>query len=618
MDKYEALRQYFGYPSFREGQEPIIDAILGGKDAFAILPTGGGKSICYQIPALLLPGITLVVSPLISLMKDQVMSLREAGIPAAFVNSTLTSAQMSKVFRNIETGSYKIVYIAPERLETGGFLELASRLKISQLAVDEAHCISEWGQDFRPSYLKIPAFVDALPCRPTVAAFTATATERVREDIVRLLGLRSPVSVLTGFDRPNLNFEVLQPANKMTALKKLIAERKGKSGIVYCATRNKVEQVCDALRESGIAATRYHAGLSEEERRVNQEDFVYDRSPVMVATNAFGMGIDKSNVGFVIHFNMPLSMEAYYQEAGRAGRDGSPADCILLWSGGDLHTALMLIENGNENTELTEKEKETLLRQNKKRLDQMVGYCKTTACLRAYILSYFGEAHPDSCGKCGNCRASFREEDMTVPAQKLLSCVRRAYDHLGYPVGKLLITQILAGADTERIESLSLDTISTYGLLREMGQTKIRELADLLEERGYLVTDPVHGGVSLTPAAKDILFGGVRLTAAIKETPKPEPKPKAKPKKKGKRGTASTRQSDGDLFEQLRTLRFLLAEQEKVPAYVIFSNATLQDMAEKMPTDTEELMTVSGVGRVKATKYGDAFISVIRNYLSDE
>ena len=404
MEKEELLQRVFGYSSFRPGQEKLIDGVLSGQDVFGIMPTGGGKSMCYQLPALMLPGITLVISPLISLMRDQVMALKGAGVPAAFLNSTLTGPQMQAAYRNLLAGRYKIVYVAPERLDYPGFGGVVEKLNISFIAVDEAHCISQWGQDFRPSYLRIVQFIDSLPKRPVVGAFTATATRSVQEDVERILELRSPVREVTGFDRPNLYFEVIQPESKDKTLLRLLAGQKRKSGIIYCATRKKVESVCELLCDHGYAATRYHAGLSEAERSKNQEDFLYDRKTVMVATNAFGMGIDKSNVSFVIHYNMPKSIEAYYQEAGRAGRDGAEADCILLFNSGDVQTARFLINNGSDNEEMDAVQREEVRRQDLERLDAMIGYCKTKSCLRGYILDYFGQKHPAMCGTAAAAR----------------------------------------------------------------------------------------------------------------------------------------------------------------------------------------------------------------------
>ena len=417
MSKHQILERFYGYTAFRPGQEALIDGVLSGRDVFGIMPTGGGKSICYQVPSLMLPGITLVVSPLISLMRDQVMALKGMGIPAAYINSTLSGQQMQLVYRNLLAGLYKIVYIAPERLDYAGFSGVVSKLQVSFVAVDEAHCISQWGQDFRPSYLRIVNFIASLPVRPVVGAFTATATPQVREDIERILQLRDPVRAVTGFDRPNLFFDVLHPQRKEQELLKLLATRRQKSGIVYCATRKKVEEVCQTLRDKGYPATRYHAGLEEAERTQNQEDFIHDRAPIMVATNAFGMGIDKSNVSFVIHYNMPKCMEAYYQEAGRAGRDGTDADCILLYSGADIQTAKFFINSDSENEELDEAQRERIRQQDLKRLDAMVAYCKTGQCLRGYILEYFGQDHPQACGNCGICSAQFETRDITKEAQ---------------------------------------------------------------------------------------------------------------------------------------------------------------------------------------------------------
>lgn len=611
IDKYDVLKQYFGHSSFRDGQESLIDAILGGRDAFGVMPTGGGKSICYQLPSLMLDGVTIVVSPLISLMKDQVMALKNAGVSAAFLNSSLTSEQMKTVYRNIRAGKYKIVYVAPERLDGDGFIALAQSLPISLVAVDEAHCISQWGQDFRPSYLRIIDFLEKLPRRPVLAAFTATATKQVSNDIEQILKLREPLCVTTGFDRPNLYFEVMRPQNKAVALQTLIAQRRDRCGIVYCATRSAVEKVYDALRGAGISATRYHAGLSDEERRQNQENFLYDRSGVMVATNAFGMGIDKSNVGFVIHYNMPKSLEAYYQEAGRAGRDGEKADCILLYSAGDVQTAKFLIQNSGENEELTEDERKTVIQRDYERLNVMIGYCKTTRCLRGYILNYFGQDHQDFCGNCGNCRASFEVKDITSEAQMILSCVKRVRDKLGYSVGATLIVRTLCGSADQRVLELGLDQLTTYGLMKGTLKSRVREFVEALEAEGYLCTDPTHGGVELTSKAGNVLFRNEKVKMTLKETPAPE-------KRRGKKTAAINADEANDLFTALKALRFKLAQQENVPAYIIFSNASLADMAAKVPRNMAEFLEVSGVGEVKASSYGRAFLDEIAKYEGGE
>ena len=602
MDKYGVLRRYFGYTSFRGGQEALIDGILAGRDVFGVMPTGGGKSLCYQIPALMLPGVTLVVSPLISLMRDQVMALKSAGVAAAYVNSSLTPAQIDRVYRNIAVGMYKIIYIAPERLETRAFLSLSQTLPISLFAVDEAHCISQWGQDFRPGYLKIAAYLDTLPHRPPVAAFTATATEAVRRDIVRLLGLRSPLSILTGFDRPNLRFEVLRPASKTATIRKLLYDREGKSGIIYCQTRAAVESLCESLRSSGISATRYHAGLSEEERLKNQEDFVYDRRDVMVATNAFGMGIDKSDVSFVIHYNMPLSMEAYYQEAGRAGRDGEKADCILLFSPRDVVTAKTLIDSAPDNDALTADEREFVHRQNRARLEQMIGYCRTETCLRAYILSYFGEKHEEKCNNCGNCETGFRRENATREAQTVMQCVQSIQNKVGYSVGKLLLAKILTGSKDGRIIQNGLIRVKGYGAMRDSSASKVESFIDALTEGGYLYADDYHGGISVTQKGREVLYGDAEVTLSVREE-------KQRPRRK-------SAQSDEDpLFTELKRVRARIAAQSGVPVYVVFSNATLLDMAQKRPTTLDEFLTVDGVGTVKMRRYGEEFTEAIRDFL---
>ncbi|MBP3636762.1 MAG: RecQ family ATP-dependent DNA helicase [Clostridia bacterium] len=420
MDKRETLKHYFGHDGFREGQEAMVDALLQGRDCLGIMPTGAGKSMCYQIPALMKNGVALVISPLISLMKDQVAALKSAGVPAAYLNSSLTPRQMDLATERARMGMYRIIYVAPERLETLSFRQFAQHTPISLIAVDEAHCVSQWGQDFRPNYLKIADFVDSLPVRPVVGAFTATATARVRDDIIRLLRLQAPVMSATGFDRPNLYFEVVRPKSKYPALSAILRSKREQCGIVYCATRKAVEEVCDKLTAEGFTAGRYHAGLSDEERRQSQEDFQYDRVQVMVATNAFGMGIDKSNVNYVIHYNMPRSMEAYYQEAGRAGRDGTDAECILLYNGSDIYTAKWMIEHGESNPELTSDEQEAVRRQDMRRLETMIEYSTGNHCLRKYILKYFGQAAPEKCDGCSHCVGAQYDyvEELKRPSRK--------------------------------------------------------------------------------------------------------------------------------------------------------------------------------------------------------
>ena len=600
MEKVEVLRQYFGFSSFREGQQTLIDAVLAGRDVLGVMPTGGGKSLCYELPALLLPGLTLVISPLISLMKDQVMALQNAGIPAGCIHSAMSVEELREAYRDTRFGAYKILYIAPERLLTDGFCALAQELEISLLAVDEAHCISQWGQDFRPSYLKILDFLQKLPRRPALAAFTATATAQVRSDIVRILQLQDPVTVVTGFDRPNLRFEVLRPQDKRRALLELLEERRDKSGIVYCATRKGVEQICELLQSSGFAASRYHAGLSPDERRQNQEDFICDRCTVMVATNAFGMGIDKSNVSYVIHCNMPKSVEAYYQEAGRAGRDGAPADCILLFSPGDITTAKYLILNQTENDELTDEERQAVQAQDLIRLEQMTGYCKTTGCLRGYLLDYFGQPHAPRCENCGNCQAEYDLQDLTREAQMILSCVVRVRTRLGYCVGTALLGQVLRGSRAARVRELGLEDLPTYGLMRDLPAGRIRELLELLEAGGYLQTDPVHGGVDTTPQAAEVLFHGQRVEVSVKRQPLQDQPARDRAKAKAER----PKKAEDDLLAALKALRLRLSQEQHIPAYIICTNATLLDMAARRPRTIEELLEVSGIGQAKAERFG--------------
>ncbi len=606
MDKYTVLKQSFGHTAFRPGQETLVDGILSGRDVLGIMPTGGGKSLCYQIPALLLPGITVVISPLISLMKDQVAALHNVGISAAFLNSALDQDAARQVWEGIRWNVYKLLYIAPERLEDPRFLDVLG--EVSLVAVDEAHCISQWGQDFRPSYLKIAEFVAQLPTRPILAAFTATATAQVQEDIAQCLALREPVQVVTGFDRPNLFFDVQRPKQKLPAVLELVKERRGRSGIVYCATRSAVEKVCGALCAEGIPATRYHAGLSEKERLRSQDDFQFDRKPVMVATNAFGMGIDKSNVSFVIHYNMPKNLESYYQEAGRAGRDGEPADCILLYGPGDVSTAKFLISHSDDGA-LSEEERAALQKQNLELLNVMTGYCKTTGCLRGYILEYFGQAHPNTCNGCGNCGGTFESMDITIPAQIILSCVKRVQKHLGYFVGMGMITQVLRAGKGQRVLDLRLDSLSTYGLLKETPAPLLRRYFECLETGGYTFIEPEHSTLRLTERAGAVLFRGERVTMQVKaerhtpDTFRKVPAP----------GIVSV---NADLLAALKATRNRLAQEEAVPAYIVFSNATLSDMAAKEPRSMKDFLEVSGVGRVKASRYGEAFLETIRQFFA--
>lgn len=601
-DKLSVLKEYFGHDSFREGQGRITDSLLGGRDVLGIMPTGAGKSICYQVPALMFDGITIVVSPLISLMKDQVSALVQSGVAAAYINSSLTHAQYLKVLQNIKSGKYKIIYVAPERLCAPAFLGICRNLNISMVAVDEAHCVSQWGQDFRPSYLKIPDFIDALNSRPVVGAFTATATGAVRDDIKTLLRLVSPLVVTTGFDRPNLFFSVMQPKNKSIELMKLIKERKNESGIVYCSTRKAVEEVCELLQKNGFAATRYHAGLDENERRRNQDDFVYDRATIMVATNAFGMGIDKSNVSFVIHYNMPKNMESYYQEAGRAGRDGRSADCILLYSAKDVRTNQFLINNSEPNPDLTEDEQEEVRRRDRERLKQMTFYCTTHKCLRKFILEYFGDKGPERCEKCSNCLSNHENADITVDAQKIMSCVART----GQRYGKKVICDVLRGSKNERLISAGLSRQSTYGIMADCPEKRLRDIIDHLCENGYMTAQgDEYPILKLAPKSRGVLTGQETLRMML-EIPQKKKAAAAK--------DAPLSPADEKLLAALKDLRKSLAMRQSIPAYVVFTDATLIDMCRLKPKTQEEFMEVSGVGQAKSQRYGEVFLTVIAEF----
>ena len=606
----EILKQYFGYDSFRPGQDELVQAILSGRDTLGIMPTGAGKSICYQVPALALPGLTLVISPLISLMKDQVGALNEAGVPAACINSALSFEEMRDALYFAGRGEYKLLYVAPERLTAPFFLDFARRVPISMVTVDEAHCISQWGQDFRPSYLKILDFLAALPQRPLVSAFTATATAEVRDDIIRALGLEDPFVITTGFDRPNLYFAVEKPSSKPSALLAHLLQRRDKSGIVYCSTRKTVEEVCDMLLSRGLPATRYHAGLDPEERLANQDDFLYDRKTIMVATNAFGMGIDKSNVSFVIHYNMPKNMESYYQEAGRAGRDGEAADCILLYNGQDVRTAEFLIEHSHENDDdsIDEKTRRALIERDMERLKQMTFYATTTDCLRRYILNYFGEKAPVCCGHCGNCDTNFEEVDATMDARKILSCVYRL-DERRLHFGKIVVAAVLTGSKSEQIGRFSLHTLSTYGIMSKQTAVRVRQLIDVLLERGLLTADPErYNALFLTKTGNALMRGRGELHIRLPREKKPETV---------RRTEELSADVDEKLFEKLRALRTKVAQRAGVPPYVVFSNATLADMAARQPKSEYELLGVRGVGEAKARRYGAEFVDCIRDYLEE-
>ena len=600
MNKYDVLKQYFGYTAFREGQDELTDCILSGRDALGIMPTGAGKSLCFQVPALMLNGITIVISPLISLMKDQVGALIQAGIPAAYINSSLTPAQSRLALEYACQGKYKIIYVAPERLLTEDFQSFASSASISMLSVDEAHCVSQWGQDFRPSYLKIVEFIDELPSRPIVSAFTATATAAVREDIIRMLKLHKPLVMTTGFDRKNLYFEVQKPKEKFAAVDAFLNKNPNQSGVIYCATRKNVEDVCDKLNTKGYNATRYHAGLKDLERKENQDAFIYDKAQIMVATNAFGMGIDKSNVSFVIHYNMPKNIESYYQEAGRAGRDGEPAQCILLYSGQDVITAKFLINNGG-NDELDDETAEKIRRKDLERLKAMTFYCNTTDCLREYILNYFGEKAKSNCGNCSNCNFNFEQIDVTVDAQKILSCVKRMDEKFGTN----LVIDVLRGAKTERTERFS--DLTTYGIMADTSKPQLHAIINYLISNEYLLmTSDEYKVLKLTEKSKFVLFGQTHLHMKV-------PKEQEKTAK-----TVTVYHNENPvLFERLKTLRNSIARVQSVPSYIIFSDSALHDMCAKIPKTNEEFLEVSGVGQVKLERYGEKFLAEINSFLSE-
>ena len=608
-DKYhtpeQALKILFGYDSFRAGQKSVIDSILAGRDAFAVMPTGAGKSVCYQIPAVLLPGITLVVSPLISLMQDQVKALNEAGVQAAFINSSLSEKDYNETIRKARQGTYKIIYIAPERLVTEGFLALAKSVPVSMVTVDEAHCISQWGQDFRPSYMKIVEFVKTLEKRPIISAFTATATETVREDIVCTLGLQNPFTLVNGFDRENLFFQVEKPKNKEQYILKYISGHSGDSGIIYCATRKNVDNIYELLKSKGISVGKYHAGMSAVERKKMQDDFVFDYTSIVVATNAFGMGIDKSNVRFVIHYNMPQSMENYYQEAGRAGRDGLDAKCIFLFSPQDIVINRFLLDH-KEMQDLDPADRETVRERDARRLQVMERYCYTTECLRNYILKYFGENPEKPCQDCGNCLREFETLDMTEAAKKVINCVYEAKGRYG----KQIIIDTVAGAKTARLEEIGTVRYKSYGVLAGTNKNLLRRLIEQLVLEGYLRVGDYQvlklGDISGLKNPEASVF--VKITDEDKQ-----PEKTAKTKKKAK--SVETLTSSGyKLFERLKKLRLEIAREESMPPYIIFSDKTLIDMAAKMPASKPEMLDVSGVGENKFAKYGERFLEVIEEY----
>lgn len=637
----EALTRYFGYDSFRPGQQGIVEALLAGRDVLGVMPTGAGKSVCYQIPAALSPGMTLVISPLISLMRDQVDALNDLGLPAAFINTTQTPDEQAMVFAQAAAGQIKLLYVAPERLETGRFRDFAARTPISLIAVDEAHCVSQWGQDFRSSYLGIGDFIAGLPQRPPVGAFTATATERVRRDIVGLLGLRNPAVTVTGFDRPNLHFDVVKLETKYKAawVARYVADHPDESGIVYCATRKTTEALTDTLNQMGHPAVAYHGGMSPDAREAAQRDFITDKVPVVVATNAFGMGIDKSNVRYVIHHNLPESIEAYYQEAGRAGRDGEPSRCTLLWNESDIVTRRRLLDNDYENERLTPEEQE-IVRQSKRRLlDGMVGYCRTTDCLHRYMTRYFGqELSPNAgsaagediaadssqsgrCGACSNCESTFETIDVTRVAQAISRCVH----DVGQRVGSGKIVKILRGSRAQDLAWLNPERMPTFGMLKDVNEARVRDVLSQMATDGYL---------SIAEGRMPIVMFGARAaeTAAPDfhyEIKRVERKSEAagSGRSGGVADTADSANVPGDalgsyipdddeesLFQKLRELRRTIAQEIGKPPYIVFSDKTLRDMARIKPVTNAQFLAVNGVGQHKLDLYGQRFMQAIASF----
>lgn len=637
----EALTRYFGYDSFRPGQQGIVEALLAGRDVLGVMPTGAGKSVCYQIPAALSPGVTLVISPLISLMRDQVDALNDLGLPAAFINTTQTPDEQAMVFAQAAAGQIKLLYVAPERLETGRFRDFAARTPISLIAVDEAHCVSQWGQDFRSSYLGIGDFIAGLPQRPPVGAFTATATERVRRDIVGLLGLRNPAVTVTGFDRPNLYFDVVKLETKYKAawVARYVADHPDESGIVYCATRKTTEALTDTLNQMGHPAVAYHGGMSPGAREAAQRDFITDKVPVVVATNAFGMGIDKSNVRYVIHHNLPESIEAYYQEAGRAGRDGEPSRCTLLWNESDIVTRRRLLDNDYENERLTPEEQE-IVRQSKRRLlDGMVGYCRTTDCLHRYMTRYFGqELSPNAgsaagediaadssqsgrCGACSNCESTFETIDVTRVAQAISRCVH----DVGQRVGSGKIVKILRGSRAQDLAWLNPERMPTFGMLKDVNEARVRDVLSQMATDGYL---------SIAEGRMPIVMFGARAaeTAAPDfhyEIKRVERKSAAagSGRSGGVADTADSANVPGDalgsyipdddeesLFQKLRELRRTIAQEIGKPPYIVFSDKTLRDMARIKPVTNAQFLAVNGVGQHKLDLYGQRFMQAIASF----
>lgn len=596
------LKKYFGYENFRPGQTEIIEHILNKEDVLGIMPTGAGKSVCYQVPAMILDGVTIVISPLISLMKDQVDTLNEIGIPSTYINSTLSYNNYTQTIENIVHNVYKIIYVAPERLNSETFLNLLNKINISMITIDEAHCVSQWGHDFRPSYCEIANMILNLKKRPIVSAFTATATELVKKDIINLLHLKNPFSLTTGFDRKNLRFSVESPNDKFEFITNYIKEHKSNAGIIYCLTRKNVDNLFDNLSNLGFSVSKYHGGMTEKQRRLSQDDFTYDRTKIMIATNAFGMGIDKSNIRYVIHYNMPRDIESYYQEAGRGGRDGEMADCILLFSRNDIITNKILIESIPSSSSHS---------QEYEKLNDMVDYCNTDKCLRKYILEYFGEkTNFDNCENCGNCLDDSEIIDITSETQKILSCIKRMNERFGSG----MIVDVLRGSKGSRISSLGFNNLSTYGIMKDYSKETLRDIISYLITEGYIKSiGDKYPVLMLTSSANDVLFNNATVFTKIK-LDKNNSKTSSSNSKSNK--VTSNNKVDEILFNILNDLRTKVAKENNVAPFIIFSDATLKQMSTFYPTDAESMLKIEGVGLNKLVKYGNKFIEAIFDYVS--